>query len=105
MSCCNIKGCTNATESAGPGLEYRPSIIAGPRLEYVGNRSIPLHCGRIEQRSINWPVIVFYWVINGRTGAGHWEAWPGRHIGDGNLDSDRVREQMETICSQIEADD
>lgn len=107
---CNIKGCSNSTELAGPGLEayikswtysdtnslnglpssvqtimmnkdgqvidYKPDIVPGPKLEYVGRYSVPLHCGRIERRTFGWPSWAFYVVCNLKGGC-HVEWWPG----------------------------
>ena len=68
----------------GQVLDYRPDIVTGPRLEYVGRYSVPLHCGRIEHRDITWPAMTFYYVcrsgsglpVFGSSGSCRWEVWP-----------------------------
>lgn len=114
---CNLKGCSDTTRTAGPGLDayiqswtnedvssingapvtaqtimmnkdgqvldYTPQILSGPRLEYVGKYTVPLHCGRIERRALNWPAIITFYICR-RSGGGayahwncNWEALPG----------------------------
>jgi hypothetical protein len=68
----------------GQQIDYTPKLLSGPKLEYVGKYSVPLHCGRIERRPIIWPMLVGYYVCHtsgGVLGIGggtrcNWEYWP-----------------------------
>jgi len=53
----------------GQKIDYKPEIVPSPpKLEYVGHYGVPLHCGRIESKTMNWPTTEYYQDCGGKGG-------------------------------------
>jgi hypothetical protein len=60
----------------GQQIDYTPRVVSGPKLQYVGQYSIPLHCGRIERRSFSWPGYTLATACGGKSCWSYWAYSP-----------------------------